>query len=294
MRRNIPRLTIFLGASICCAVARGEMSVQIQLGVQRAGDVTTYNAAAFPFTFPSLPNAPFVTGDIKSADGTYHSYTFGTNQWSFNNPSFTSLPEFTASLEQPWQMTLDEGLATERHYTMSIDLGSLPSTDVSPPAIQFPIHQSIIDALVNPTFTFTTPQPYAWHADLELLPLVAGAGVFAAQTDFAGGTTSWTPSVALEPGRRYDLNIYNNNIPIDGLRFTTPIDAGGNAFPEWHSDGTLLSIGTARFTTVPEPSGYLLAIVGAVLASVLCSTKARVSCPTAESGMPMVNDRAFG
>jgi hypothetical protein len=233
------------------------MTVNLALNVERTNNTLFYSAAIEPLTFPSSPGASFSTGVIASADHQYLANTVGNSGWSLQEPSFSSFDDLVASLQQSWTIALDTGLATERNYTMTVNLGSLLSMDLTPPAISFPISGSLITTL-SPTFLFTTPSQYSFLGTLQKLQ----SSGFDATTNLPGGSTTWTPSVLLEPEATYVLDIYNGNITVPGWGFATPIDSTNNPLSGWASGNDVILEAGALFSAVPEPSAFVLCFIG--------------------------------
>jgi hypothetical protein len=251
------------------SIAQAESSLYVEVQATYGAGAFFYAAGIRPTFFPGGPaDVQFTTGRIASEDNqsVIKTDTFG---WAIQGPTFHNFNDLLAFLQQPWEMLLDEGLPTERNYTMALNLGSLPTMDLTPPIISFPTHMSTIDTL-TPTFTFTTPAQSVFS--LQLGKFLGGTSDIVASTDLSSGQSTWSPQSPLTVGSYY-LNISRNNIGVPGLGFSTPIDTLGDPFPNWHSGGTARLEANALFSVVPEPTG--LAMLAAAFAFIISSLAMR-------------------
>ena len=274
----MPSLKYALVAAVfaCLIVAptSAAASSSVFLDIQVTGTPTQdyYTAAIGPSFFPNLPNQSiqFSTGLVTSADGQFTATTDSQNDWENKQPVFNDFPSLLMALAQPWSITLDKGLPTQRNYTMSLNLGALPTTPVAPPVLLFPLAGSIISPLTT-TFTFTPPaiqQPI--YTALEHLPnnATTGSYVFDDQLYLPAGSTQWSPPAPLLPSTDYYFDLYVQNVFPQGLGFSDPVDEQNNPIPNWFSNGNLMLESDAFFTTaVPEPASISLLAAGAVLLS---------------------------
>jgi len=241
--------------------------------VFEAGGTRSFTGNIVPLGVDSgLSYSTFV---VASADQQYR-LTKSGNGWTAHQLSFSSFDSFVASLQQPWGIHLDAGLATERNYTMALNLGDLLATDLTPPIISFPAHGATITTL-SPTFTFTTPINQSLY--IQLHEVASGADVVPVGI-IPGGTNSWFPAATLQSGLQYVFNIYTGPSPvaINGFGFSTPVDSGGSGLANWQSRGVAEMEGAAQFTAVPEPNAALLFCTGTgvfFLCSVLCERERR-------------------
>jgi hypothetical protein len=258
----------FVGLAIAARPASAGFGVNILINIGSSNGVADYNAAAAPTVFPSTPGSGFTTGLISSADGEFITQTQGPNEWQNEATStqFNSIAALMAALEQPWTITLDQGLHTQRQYTTTINLGALPTTDTTPAQISYPANHSTITT-VTPTFTFTTPPEYNFliYLDQETSP-DGGALLDLDQIPLPSGVTTFTAPNPLAPDSSFIFSLFANNIDPAGLGFSTPVDASDNPMPEWSgSVGSLQFDTTAAFSTpVPEPASVALFAAGSV------------------------------
>jgi len=258
--RTILRLVLLLFTATLPAVAARAGQVNLVVLAQQGSGAAMYSAYLQPISFlPDDPDSPFTTAFIASAD---HEFVVSIDSiGSINQPPnfYATQGELVAALQQPWEIILDEGLATQRNYSMALNLGTLPATDLSPPSVSFPGFDQTITTLA-PTFAFTLAAvPDSYHMDLY--HFVGSSGVFDAQTTLGSASTEWTPGGVLIPGTTYFLDIYGGAI-LPGLGFSTPLDETGDPIANWQSGGAGTAETIVRFTTVPEPASVALMGLG--------------------------------
>jgi hypothetical protein len=269
MRLRSLRSVILCAVVLCASNLCATVQIGINLHIQQYGDVPFYYFTFSPASSPFNSDGAFVSAQITSQDGEYLSHTEGAGGWTFGYPLFNSFSDLLTSLQQPFHLTLDQGLASERNYTTSVTLGSLLSVNLTPPSIQYPLQQSTIDTF-NPTFLFTLPSAHEWIAQLQTIPIV-GSGTTPAQTPLAFPAGSWTPGVTLQTGVQYYLDIYTvDNIRIDGFGFSTPLDDANAPLPDWSTSGLIEFDVAADFMAVPEPDALLM---GGTCVSMLAAFK---------------------
>jgi hypothetical protein len=256
--RSLPlRLTAFL--ALIATTSAADAVLHLHLGVSAQYE-KFYVASAGPSFFPNGPDLSFTTGRISSADNQYVLFT-QNNGWRAEQPHFDSLAALVNSLNQPWEMLFDAGLPTERHYTMSLNLGDLPIMDLTPPTPVFPTHNSVVQTQL-PTFSFISQPQYSY--DLQVGRFEGNTSTIVASPTLPGGSATWTPSTPLLPGNYY-LRLGRSNIGIPQLGFTTPIDDLGNPLPNWQTNGHATIEANLSFTIVPEPTSLTLLLAATVL-----------------------------
>lgn len=236
----------------------------IQVNHNNTTGVTRFRGAILAHLDPSDPELPFEIARVSSLDGQYETTVVG-DTGALKEAVFFNYDDLASSLGQPFTIFLDEGLETERTYTMSLNLGALQAGDLIPPMIGFPISQSTINTL-TPTFAFTTPEAYAFRATLNTLP-IPGSSKLLAEAMLPGGTASWSPGVTLEPETRHFFHLYTQNIRPLGMGFTVPVGPDGEEVEDFLSRGSVgLEAIATFFTPVPEPSTLWLLSTGGLLA----------------------------
>ena len=128
--------------------------------------------------------------------------TDGGLGWGPTFQTFTDRGQFMKELEEPWTITLDQGLPTQRQFTMSLNLGDLPTTDLTPPIITFPLDHSA-NVSLTPIFQFTTPSKLGVAAKLYHFK----NGITVDQLGFNAGTAQWSPPAPLLPGTEYVFDL---------------------------------------------------------------------------------------
>lgn len=251
--------------------ASAAFRVDLTLNVQQNDYGLFYNAYATPQLFPTSPGADFVTGLIEAENGKGR---VRTNQggWVFTNRiTANDFPHLISFISQPWHILLDEGLLTERRYTMFPDLGTLSETDLSPPKILYPTSRGTASAH-NPVFEMSHPQLIRASV---LDPLASLAEIY-----LSPGNQTWAPSLTLDVGKEYLVEAYSD-VSFQ-MGFTTPLDELGNPMPGWSTGGQLQRWTYYSFTAVPEPATSTLGVVGA--ASVFAIGWKRQKCRSGVSG----------
>ncbi|HSZ54843.1 MAG TPA: hypothetical protein VK797_04235 [Tepidisphaeraceae bacterium] len=245
------------------AGATNYMSIFVENGGLSPGD------AYYAVLSPSFEDLSYTTLVVSSADGRYaltDQPGGGTEKW----PDITSFSDLVASLQQPWRISLDAGLTTERDYTMSLALGELATGQYPPPSITFPQFGSTIDSLtpiftVNTAFTLTARlSHFVWVTNPD--GSRGQQGIDDYDFSLTPDSPSWTPPAPLLPGMEYELDVDTSEIYPTAFAFSDPLDASGNAIPNWFSRGAVLMNAVAQFETpVPEAScGVYIAVVFAI------------------------------
>lgn len=274
------RIAIQLGVFV--ALILPPMSVQARTGIDLSvyvgsfgSGTPNYSAAPDPTFFLGQSGWNFQTGIIESAD---HQYivTGQIGGWSFQEPTFHSLPALLHSLDQTWTMKLDQGLPTEKDYTFSFHAGSLAQTGL-PPAFVY--------NAPNGTMEFSTFTPKIWLSlpaipnlyDLRLVtnPPITGTTLFDAFVP--GGTPYFQIQQHLTPGY-YSFSVNGNGpLPTDS-GFSVPVDANNTPLTaDWTSWGTASYDTGVLFTVVPEPSSFCLLIAAGVVGLTRCVMRRRAS-----------------
>ncbi len=255
-------------SAVRCGRVYGANFLTMEVQISGTPSQTFYSAAPITGFFADDTNPgdlQFQTGVISSADGKYLETTIGSIGWSIAEPTFTSFSTFINSMEQGWSLTLDKGLSTERDYTMSLNLGTFPSMNVTPPVIVFPGNQSVINPNTT-TFTFSPPGlAVPFLLQLEHLPNHAKTGsyVFDDQIELPAGTTQWSVPSPLIANTNYDLDLDAFNILPAGFAFSDPMTATGSSVPNWSSSANLSLESSELFSTaLPEPGSISLLALG--------------------------------
>ena len=153
---------------------------------------------------------------------------------------------------------LDQGLPTERSYTMSLEIDGLQESDIAPPAVSFPSPYETIQTL-QPTFEFELLIPRRHSLSLRTF----FPSVTLAQTSIASDVTSWSPSVSLQANTEYLFSLRPSNLVFPELGFSAPEDSSGIPLADWDSHIFVSPETNIRFTTaVPEPSAILMVVIG--------------------------------
>ena len=262
MRRRslaaFPLIEIFVVILLALSTnAWATVSLGMFIQVSGIASGNLYSADPAPSFYQNDPSFQFSTGVISSADQQWK-LTSHVNGWrSQPEPEFSSAQELLKALEQPWTISLDQGLPTARQYTMSLNLGSLPATDLTPPVMLFPLPGSTIDSLTS-TFNFTPP-----GLNVPITASLQHFSVTDAQVSLPAGSTQWSLPVPLIDDTQYyfDLAVNGN---AAGLAFTDPVDAQGNAIPGWYSYGNF-RLESSGFFSTPEPGLGALFGIGAIV-----------------------------
>jgi hypothetical protein len=239
-------------------------SLQIGGNVDLDGSVL-YQAMVFPSLFPG-PETGFQTGRVESADHTLGSFTDGQNAWVEISPivEFKTKTDLMSALNQAFTFTLDQGLATERRYTMLPNIANLNGIDLTPPAISYPQQGAVMDTL-TPTFSFALPTIGTSYLQMYHCPAGEESGfVGDASITLPPGTTSWSPTAPLVPNASYYIDIYARYY-TSNCGFTVPVDSQGTAFPDCKSGAMITLESIHAFTTVPEPGTLGLLATGGLL-----------------------------
>jgi len=231
------------------------MIVGLYVSTPAPSEQIAYRASIYPLTFPG---SEFQTATIQSNDGQYVSATEGQSAWDLGpGAAYASVSALIGSLNQGYAITLDAGLATERHFAMTLDAANLATFDLTPPVISFPAQDAIINTL-TPTFTFTTPTTFGDIRGQFLHSTPKGGQIVDLNFSLTAGSTQWAPPVVLLPGAGYILDLYvDAGTPLVG--FTTPVDDNNVAMENWQT-GTAFHLETIhQFTTAaPEPGSCLI------------------------------------
>jgi hypothetical protein len=257
-------LAAILALAAFTSDAHASLNFNLYISSQNQG---FFYASSTVFLTPADFAVPFTTGRISTPDNQHVVNYEGFWRPQYPLLTFNSASALINSINQPWQIVLDEGLPTERHYTTSLNVTGLQSTDISAPQITFPASQSVVDTL-TPTFTFTNLNN---GAAMRLEYLNNGQGSIVASQSLAGPASSWSPQTPLVAGEYY-LNILRY-MTVSDLSFSAPVDELGNAIPNWHSNSTVQLESSHWFTVVPEPSSLSLLATSALL--FLASKKTR-------------------
>jgi hypothetical protein len=235
--------------------------VDFAISAQHGSGATVYSGAIYSFLTPSDPDLPFITGQIASADHQF--LVTSTEPGWLHQPQifYSSLNELVTALEQPFEILLDEGLSSERRYSMNLNLGDLSTSGLVPPTVYFPALDEQIDTL-TPTFLYSLETTGAYYGDL--FHFEGPTGVFDTRATLLPGSSSFTPPLALSRDREYFLNIYNTDVYLPGLEFSTPVDADDNPIANWQSRGDGIAATYLKFTAVPEPTSFCILALGSV------------------------------
>jgi hypothetical protein len=237
------------------ATADASPSINLFISSQNQG---FYYASASAFLVPADFAVPFTTGRISTPDNQHVLNFEGFWKPQFPLPTFSTPTELITSINQPWQILLDEGLSSERRYTTSLNVAGLQSTDISAPQITYPTSQSMIGTL-TPTFTFTNLRDGSGMR----LELIGSGDLPVALETLSGPSASWSPPTPLVPGEYY-LNI-SRSLLIPDLAFTAPVDQLGNGILDWQSQSLVQTESSRFFTIVPEPAGFTILVTALFL-----------------------------
>lgn len=252
---------LLLFVALLPAVAARAAQVDFAIRAQHGSGATVYSGEIYSFLTPSDPDLPFITGQIASAD---HQFlvTSVEGGWLHQPQIFySSLNELITVLGQPFEILLDEGLSSERRYSMNLNLGELSTSGLAPPTIIFPAFNEQIDTL-TPTFLYSLETAGAYYGDLYHFEPTTS--VFDARATLSPGSSSFTPPLTLIRDREYFLDIYNTDVYLPGLGFSTPVDADDIPIANWQSRGDGIAETIVKFTAVPEPSGLCILALGSV------------------------------
>lgn len=221
-----------------------------------------YSASIAPGFFPGDPDIEFLTGTISSADGVYQANTH-QNGWTIHSGIFSTFDEMKASVQQSWTMVLDEGLPTERNYSMMLDIDDLDEVDVAPPVVSFPTRGETIQTLVpNFQFELQNPRPHI----LQLRTSAAGgSSTTLATKGVFPGTTNWTPEFSLQPNSGYVFSLRNDVYRPD-MGFSVPLDSMDEPLAaNWETYVSAAPETNVLFyTAVPEPNALIMLVIGGV------------------------------
>lgn len=260
-RLKIAGRLLLLVVALLPAVAARAAQVDFTIRAQHGSGAPVYSGEISRFLSPSDPDLPFITGQIASADQQISASSSGSG-WSHQPLVFySSLANLIPALEQPFEILLDEGLSTERRYSMNLNLGDLATSGLAPPTVHLPAFDEQINTL-TPTFLYTLLTAGSYHGDLY--HFAGSTGVFDTRVTLLPGSSSFAPPLALIPNREYFLDIYNFDVHIPGLEFSTPIDADDNPIANWQSRGDGIAETIVKFTAVPEPASFFILALGSV------------------------------
>ncbi len=238
------------------SVARADVIVEFGINVSPG----FYSAAILPGFFPGHPDIAFVNGTIASDDGVFQATTNGGG-WSLQAGTFSTLGELKSAVQQSWTFELDQGLPTQRSYTMTLDIDGLEEADIAPPVISFPASDETIQTL-SPNFEFDLQIPQSHSLQLHRFPLGSGSSTILAQTGVAAGTTSWSPGFSLSPDTRYLFGL-RTSVTFPEFGFSVPVDAADVPLADWQSFVSANpETNIVFYTAVPEPSAVVLLAVG--------------------------------
>ncbi len=235
------------------ATAYNNLDIEILITHYSSGS-TYYNAQVepqfFPFDSSNRQHIQFQTGLITSADGQYAVTTAGgQGGWIVAGhfpATFTDFTSLLNSLDQPFSMTLDSGLPTERHYPLSLNFGDLATTSPIPLSITSPGYLATVSTL-TPTITFSSLN-YSSNIALRL----SGPTT---DYDLPANSTQWTAPEPLKALKEYRVEVFAPNGFPQGFGFSAPIDATGAGIEGWGSRGSLYYYADSLFKTpVPEPN----------------------------------------
>lgn len=247
-------------ATLPAGVARAAQ-VDFAIRAQHGNGATVYSGEIGTYLPPSDPDLPYITGQIASTD---HQFlvTSAQSGW-LSQPSifYSSLADLVTALEQPFEILLDEGLSSERRYSMNLNLGDLSTSGLAPPTVTFPAFNGQIDTL-TPTFLYSLETAGYYHADL--FHFEPSTSVFDTRATLSPGSSSFTPPLTLIRDREYFLDIYNTDVDLPGLGFSTPVDANDNPIANWQSRGDGIAETNVKFTAVPEPASLCIFAFGAI------------------------------
>jgi hypothetical protein len=257
--QTMRRLLLLLAAAMLPTVAARAVEVDFAIRAQQRGGAAMYSGEIRTFWQPNDADLPYTTAIVTSADHQVAVTSTGGGGWLSQVPTFySSLDELITALEQPWKIHLDEGLPTERNYSLTLNLGSVATSGLAPPSIGYPAFDQAIGTL-TPTFALALNTPDSYHADLY--HFASSSSVFDAQTALPAGSTSWAPGVVLVGGTQYFLDLYGDP-SLPGLGFSTPLDAQGDLIANWSSSGLGHAESIVRFTAVPEPASAAVLLLG--------------------------------
>jgi hypothetical protein len=247
--------------------ARGD--VEMPMFIYTAGSTNGNIYQAWPdlMNYPlPTPQFAFQTAEITSADGVYDVLLDASGGHGKFPAPFTQADDLLASINQAWTIVIDKGLPTEKTYTTTYNLGTLPTMELTPSVITWPADRSSIST-INPTFAFKTPLTlgpitarleHVVYTDDPVLGRI-GNGVIDQTWTLAAGATSLTPDFPLMPSTDYMFEMYLNNIVPAGAGFSTPVDLAGNPISGFYSPTWVQMDASNLFTTpAPEPSMILL------------------------------------
>jgi hypothetical protein len=258
---QITRRLLLLIVALLPALAARAAQVDFAIRAQHGNGATVYSGDIYPFLTPSDPDIPYITGQIASTD---HQFLVTSVEGGWLNHSttfYSSLTDLVAALEQPFEILLDEGLSSERRYSMNLNLGDLSTSGLAPPTVYFPAFNGQIDSL-TPTFLYSLETAGYYHGDL--FHFDGSTGVFDTRATLVPGSSSFTPSLTLIRDREYFLDIYNTDVYLPGLGFSTPVDANDNPIANWQSRGDGIAETNVSFTAVPEPASLCILALGSI------------------------------
>ena len=274
MKHSVVVLVQIVLVSLSTAVRAGD-TLNLSVLVTGTPGHTYYSAALSPQLTPEdadPTHLQFHHGTIGSGDARY---TANTNEygWALREPVYTDQASFVASLNQPWVMILDNGMPSERHYSMSLDLGNLAAADLTPPVISGPLDGSVLNTL-TPSFSFALPAGHGpflarlYHFVYAVLPGggLSGTSVIDDQLYLNPAATQWSPSHALLPATDYTFDLWAGNDIIPSAGFTAPTIAASIPPADWSSNVNVEFAAETSFTTpAPEPTTLPAVAAGLVL-----------------------------
>ena len=248
----------------CFGPRRAQAAIEFDVDIlAQRGSTPYYQVLVLPNVYPpGNADLSFTTGRIATANDSFIESTSGS-AWIPSSPNYYSLSDLMSALAQPWTLTLDQGLSSERDYSMSLDMGTAPA-DYAPPAISFPSFGQTIDTH-TPTFTFSAPAESAFYA--TVYHFVGGSEVVDAQTTLPLGATSSAYGVTLASGPQYYFELTSSNsVLFSGSGFSVPLDSNNHFQTPWQSRVFGQADAITPFT-VPEPNAIELAVAALMLSA---------------------------
>ena len=261
------KAVVFLALIASAQSAKASTALSLQVISGQFGGVQSYSAYAMPSFFLGDPGFPYHTGVIESADHQYVTTSTSGPGWTFQEePRFSTFDGLIGSLEQPWTIIFDGGLATERDYTTTLDLGTWPQTGLGIPSINvFPSGSGVFNS-TTPTIPMTLPsEPSTFDIRLSDLSILNDLLV---DTSIPNSTTSYHISQALVPGQSYNFWVFGNNISLP-VAFSVPVDGQDNPLTSpqnWGTGGLASAETSINFAITPEPRSFYLLLSGMMVA----------------------------
>jgi hypothetical protein len=256
---------LVLAVLVISSTAADATTLGLSIRVQRdINGAAIYSAVADPTNFWSNDSIlPYTTAVIASANNEFMTTT-DQGGWRFKEQNaYFSLNALCNALQQPWSITIDQGLPSQRIYSMSLQLSNLPSTTILPPTVSFPLRGQGTRTL-TPNFTFALETSGSFYANLYHFE--GNSSKSDKNTVLASNSTSWNPGVTLVAGREYFLDLYRTSyMTFPNVSFTAPVNvSSGIPVTGWQSGGYVFTETITKFTaSIPEPSSIAFFAFGA-------------------------------